>query len=128
MKYFLVVAVVWLGCAIAWVLLGSTLVYRSSASATERTGEVDELWGPPLTQQPPHASYRELSSTTEKVTTVDAQGQSHENTVSKQIWSDVRIPLVHSALRAELELEHRRKGLLWFPTYSVAFEGDYAFE
>ena len=40
----------------------------------------------------------------------------------------VSIPLSESELRAHLELEQRRKGLVWFPTYSVDFRGRYRFD
>jgi len=37
------------------------------------------------------------------------------------------LPLESSRLRVALELEHRRKGLLWYSTYEVAFAGAYVF-
>ena len=56
MKYFLAVVFVWFGCALAWMVLGSTLVYRSGEMSGELTQEVDRLWGPPLVQRPPGAT------------------------------------------------------------------------
>ena len=35
-------------------------------------------------------------------------------------------PLVASDLRVDLALEHRKKGLLWYPTYEADFDGRYA--
>jgi hypothetical protein len=40
----------------------------------------------------------------------------------------VRARLAASELRATLDLEQRQKGLLWFPTYRVAFRGRYHFQ
>ncbi|MBM3790567.1 MAG: hypothetical protein FJW35_09495 [Acidobacteria bacterium] len=38
-----------------------------------------------------------------------------------------RLPIDRSDLRADLDLEHRQKGLLWYSTYRVAFRGEYTF-
>ena len=40
-----------------------------------------------------------------------------------------RVPVALDQTRAEavLDLEHRRKGLLWYPTYTVAFKAAYRF-
>jgi len=37
------------------------------------------------------------------------------------------LPIEQSRIRVALDLEQRQKGLLWFPTYRVAFHGDYLF-
>jgi hypothetical protein len=38
-----------------------------------------------------------------------------------------RLPLESSHLNVDLNLEHRQKGLLWYNTYKVGFDGAYAF-
>jgi len=38
------------------------------------------------------------------------------------------VPLVGTEIDAALQLEHRKKGLLWFPTYSIDFAARYSFE
>ena len=37
------------------------------------------------------------------------------------------LPLESSHINVDLNLEHRQKGLLWYSTYKVAFDGAYAF-
>jgi inner membrane protein involved in colicin E2 resistance len=37
------------------------------------------------------------------------------------------LPLESSHLKVDLNLEHRQKGLLWYSTYKVGFDGTYAF-
>jgi hypothetical protein len=39
----------------------------------------------------------------------------------------VPFPAASSRVRVDLGLDHRRKGLLWYDTYTVAFEADYRF-
>lgn len=127
MKYFAAVVLVWVGCALAWMVLGATLVHRSGETSGELTTEVDKLWGPPLTQSPPTASYQQPEKVREKVVTTDAQGRTVEQWVEREVMKPVPLPLVRSDLRANLTLRHRQKGLLWFPTYAVDFGGRYEF-
>jgi hypothetical protein len=126
-KYFIAVAFVWIGCTIAWILLGSTLVYRSGSMSNELTEEVDSLWGPPLRQEPPRAVYTEPRKVKEKITTHDAVGKAVESEIEKEIEEQKLLPLASSTIAANLELQHRQKGLLWFPTYTVGFQADYEF-
>lgn len=128
MRYFVAVAFVWLGCTVAWVVLASTLLYRSGEMSSELTSEVDRLWGPPLQQEPPSVVYREPKKVTEKTVTKDAQGQSVEQQVEREVEQTLSLPLVASDVRAKLSLEQRKKGLLWFPTYAVDFTARYEFE
>jgi len=127
MKYFIAVAFVWIGCTVAWIVLGSTLVYRSGEMSAELTNEVDRLWGPPLTQAPANASYQQAKIVKEKTTTTDPQGRSVEQIVEREVTETLYLPLVSSDVRAHLALEHRQKGLLWFPTYGVDFGARYEF-
>lgn len=53
MKRLIAIGFIWLGCAIAWVVLGSALVVRSGEASWEITREVEKLWGPPMEQLPP---------------------------------------------------------------------------
>jgi inner membrane protein involved in colicin E2 resistance len=128
MKYFIAVAFVWLGCTLAWVVLASTLLYRSGEMSSELTNEVDRLWGPPLVQAPPRATYQQPKKVAEKVVTTDAQGKTVEQQIERQIEETLWLPLVRSDVRVKLQLEHRRKGLLWFPTYGVDFDANYEFQ
>lgn len=127
MKRLLAVAVVWLGCAVAWVILGSTIVYRSGESSWELSREVHALWGPPMRQQPPSAVYRTTSRVKELVTHYDPQGRPMQVPVEKDVTVSHPVPLDASEIATRLTLEHRRKGLLWFPTYGVDFRARYAF-
>jgi len=112
-------------CSVAWVILGSTLVYRSDSGAL--TSEVHALWGPPRRQHPPRGLFRETRRVMERVTNYDAQGRPVPAQVEREQVIDVPIPLAASDITTRLALEHRRKGLYWFPICAVAFRGTYAF-
>ena len=55
MSRLLVVGFIWLGCTLAWSILGASLSWRSTDTGSARGEEVHGLWGAPLHQQPPEA-------------------------------------------------------------------------
>jgi hypothetical protein len=142
MRRFIAIGLVWLGCAIAWVVLGSTLVVRSGEVSSELTREVHELWGAPMAQRPPTAQV-----TAEKPTAkVDVPLAAQPETLTPPAGTDApagaagspasnrdsvapvqEISPDASRIAVRLDLEQRKKGLLWFPTYSVDFAADYSF-
>jgi hypothetical protein len=66
-----------------------------------------------------------LSTTKEVVTTTNAAGAPTQQTVEKQLPVERALALDASDITVGFDLEHRKKGLLWFPTYQVRFEGRY---
>lgn len=128
MKRLFGIAVVWLGCGMAWVVLGSTLVVRTGEADGSLSPEVHQLWGPPLEQVQPSATYHEVRTTRTTRTVTDAQGNTSLETTEQPEALDLPVPLVASDLGVHLDLEHRRRGLVWFPTYGVSFRGRYTFQ
>src|SRR5262249_42035322 len=120
--------VIWCGCTISWIILGSTLLARSGEFSGALTQEVHRLWGPPLEQRPPTADYTQETRHKEVTTGFDAGGQPVRSVVETEEQVHTPLPLSHSQLWARLELQHRRKGLLWFPTYTLALRGHYTVE
>lgn len=127
MRRLVAIGIVWLGCAGAWALLGSSIVVRTGTSDRALDAEVAALWGPPRVQRPPTATGTESHAVKEKVTAYDAKGRAVVNEVEKTVTSERTLSLARSDIAVTLALEHRRKGLLWFPTYEVAFRGAYRF-
>jgi len=127
MKYFPAVLLVWLGCALAWMLLGSSLVARTGSTEGQLGREVRLLWGPELEQKHPSADYDVVRRVTDTERRKNARGEVVEVRQERDVTESVEAPLVSSALEVRLDLTHRRKGLLWFPTYAVDFDGRYAF-
>jgi hypothetical protein len=125
MKRYLALGVVWLGCALGWMLLGTTLLVRSGETSSQLVNEVHALWGPPLDQGAPAATYLEARSREERTTLYAANGRPYESTVTRTEEVALPLPLESTHARAVLALEHRQKGLLWFPTYAVEFQARY---
>jgi inner membrane protein involved in colicin E2 resistance len=125
-KRFLAIAVIWLGCAVAWMILGGTLNLRSNAFSGNLNNEVNALWGPPGKQAPPLAKYQRLELTEEVTVEQKPEGNS-KKIVQHETKVDVPLTLDSSNVHAKLTLEQQRKGLLWFPTYGIDFHAGYTF-
>lgn len=118
MRRLIAIGLVWLGCAIAWMILGSTVLVRTGESSSRLGDDVNELWGPPMRQLPPRASIAQSSPPAARDDSASAPASE----------SDASVPLLGSDIDVALALEHRQKGLVWFPTYTVDFSARYKFQ
>ncbi len=136
MRRLVAIALIWFGCTAAWLILGSTLVVRSGEVTRGLENEVHQLWGPPIEQRPPEGRFlpetRELlaappSASPPTVADVNPERPTAQPAEPAKSDPSERAPLVGSKLDVKLELEQRKKGLVWFPTYDVDFSGEYTF-
>jgi len=99
------IAVIFIFCcvALAWAILGTSIVARTQQGHAWLNGRVEALWGTPHTQKAPQVT----------LSTEDGQSQT--------------LGLESSQITVDLKLDNRRKGLLWYATYAVAFDGAYTF-
>jgi hypothetical protein len=95
------------------MFLGSTILFRGGDKGLSLEGEVGQLWGPPMVQAPPDAVVRALEE---------------EELGDAATFGGSPARLVGSDIDVSLDLEHRKKGLLWFATYAVSFDAEYTFE
>jgi hypothetical protein len=86
--------------AVAWAVLGASVDYRTTSADTQLRERVGGLWGRPQEQRAP---------------TFDVAARQGGG----------RMALASSDVHADLKLDQRRKGLLWYATYGVAFRGAY---
>jgi inner membrane protein involved in colicin E2 resistance len=111
------------GCtAVAWAVLGATILSRTYDSRSRLQGRVVSTWGAPQEQKPPVASYVLVQP--RAVETIE---NGHRTVRVTQEKAERTLPLESTRAQVGLDLEHRQKGLLWYSTYKVAFSGDYAF-
>jgi len=105
--------------SIAWIILGATIFARTdSPVSSELKSRVASSWGTAQQQSPAAASYNHLVATN-----VDTD----KGTKKVETTETVPLPVDASKIDVVLNLKHRHKGLLWYNTYSVAFDGDYTF-
>jgi hypothetical protein len=89
---------------VAWGILGTSVFMRTESPELNAAldNRVQELWGPPHTQKAP-------------VVVID-NGDSVENVI-----------LDTSKIDVTFHIEHSRRGLKWYATYNVDFDGQYTF-
>ena len=63
----------------------------------------------------------------EKVEEKDSAGKAVTREVAKTVYDSVAIALESSRVGVDLDLDVRRKGLLWYDTYGVELRGSYRF-
>lgn len=92
--------------AFAWFILGGAINSRTTETSRSTSGAVTGAWGPAMAQQHPIAYYQN-------------PGTRDGRAVIRPVESEVKI---------NLGSEPKRKGLVWYRTYAVSFQGEYIFE
>ncbi|HUG53936.1 MAG TPA: inner membrane CreD family protein [Vicinamibacteria bacterium] len=121
----LAIGFIFLCTAVAWSTLGASLVSRTGESDERLAREVAQLWGGRHDQVAPSAALERPREVSEQVQEKDARGLLVTREVTRTVIDRVPIPLDSSRVNVELALDQRRKGLLWYATYAVAFAGAY---
>lgn len=111
--------------AIAWFILGTSVTSRSGQFDHQLTTEVSRLWGGIQNQAAPRVVVWRPVEVTETVKESQPSGPPVTRQIKKTVMQDGAIPLESSRITVDLRLQHRQKGLLWYDTYTVAFEGRY---
>jgi hypothetical protein len=121
------IGVIFLCTAVAWSTLGASVVSRTGESDQRLAKEVAQLWGGRHEQVAPTTAVERPRQVTEQVQEKDGKGQLVTREVTRTVVDRVPAPLDASQVRVDLALDQRRKGLLWYATYGVAFAGTYRF-
>jgi inner membrane protein involved in colicin E2 resistance len=121
------IAFIFMGCTTAWSVLGSSIVERTGEFDKHLSKEVALLWGGAHVQRAPTAAVPRPREMTETVVE-NKGGQVASRQVTKTVIDWATVPLVSTRAGVALDLEHRQKGLLWYDTYEVTFQGTYVFE
>jgi hypothetical protein len=88
---------------VGFVILSGTVIVRTETQDSKLRSAVRQLWGSK------HIQYAPTVSLANKHDTVPVEV----------------IPLESSDIEVKLSLKHRKKGLLWYSTYKVDFDGKY---
>jgi hypothetical protein len=121
----LAVAFIFVCTALAWCILGTSVVVRTGESDTRLAEEVKELWGGRHDQPAPDAWYERSRVVVEQVQQRNPAGETWMQPVSRTIIDRIPVSIASSRLDVSLALDQRQKGLLWYDTYGVTFAGDY---
>lgn len=121
-KRIAAIVFIFLCTTVAWAILGATIFQRTYSSDSASANHVASTWGAPQSQAPPMASYDAMVPKKEVST---ENGKKIELVTQEKVTT--ALPLESSHLNVDLNLEHRQKGLLWYSTYKVGFDGAYSF-
>jgi hypothetical protein len=119
------VAVIYAGTTLAWLLLGGSVVTRSGDTDERLAREVARLWGGRHEQTPPEVAVERPDRSVETVREKDESGATRTRKVVRETTRRDPLPLESSRVRTAFHLDPRRKGLLWYDTWSEDFEGRY---
>ena len=109
--------------ALAWVILGSVTQFRTRAQDTTLKHSVRQLWGTAQKQRAPYVYYqtqieKKVKTTSNSKTEIEIITETKDN----------QAILDSSYITVDLELDRRKKGLLWYSTYRVLYSGEYIIE
>lgn len=132
-KRIFAIAFIFVCTSIAWIVLGATIFTRTRGSDQHLKGRVGSTWGTSQQQRAPVAYIEKIE--TRIVETPARRSPPGEPVPMSSTSGDrtetvrTRVPLSLDQTRASVafNLDHRRKGLLWYSTYKVAFDGAFKF-
>jgi hypothetical protein len=124
------IAIILILTSAAWVVLGATIFERTQQSQRQLTGRVSSTWGSRQAQPAPFAYTlgpvvaAELDPAPRPVEGRPAPPMRGAAPTARQ---RNHLAMEQTRARADLSLDHRRKGLLWYSTYAVGFDGSFNF-
>jgi hypothetical protein len=134
-KRIIAIAFIFACTAVAWVVLGATIFNRTQGSDRHLRGRVGSTWGTSQAQRAPGAYIETIE--TRVVDMPDrsrpagrpspATTTSSTDRRTETVRTRVLLALDQTRANVAFDLEHRRKGLLWYSTYKVSFDGAYRF-
>lgn len=121
--------------SVAWFVLAGLMELRTSEQEGALGSAVAELWGQPMVQAAPALAFAHEVWADEVETVTDARGQPVLDangaavTRTKRVLRKVEVPVSIDGTHAtvDLRLDQRRKGLLWFSLYDVAFDARWTY-
>jgi hypothetical protein len=134
-KRIIAIAFIFAVTSAAWIVLGATILERTGSSDRELSSRVGSTWGTNQAQQAPTAYvYKVVSTARQNVGRTNQPNRRPDVTAPSTIvdpntptLAKVTLPLEQTRAKVALDLEHRQKGLLWYSTYTVVFDGVYRF-
>ena len=105
---------------VAWIILGSTVLVRTNTQHYKLKDAVGQLWGTVQVQKAPSVYYE----TKRNVESKRVEGGKTIREFQTETLTNY-LPLKSSRINVSLDLQHRKKGLLWYSTYTVKFAAHY---
>lgn len=120
-KRIFAIAFIYICTVIAWFILGETVNVRTRTQDQDLKKAVGRLWGTVQQQESPEIYYRQLRADALSPAKAGIKASADIGRIEKT----EPVPLEGSDLEADINLDYRKKGLLWYSTYQVKFSGIY---
>src|SRR6266567_2163585 len=122
-KRIAAITLIFVCTAVAWAILGSTIFSRTYSAESGLSGRVASTWGAPQEQAPPV-----ITREWQEVKTIEDEYDGKKRTRKETYQHSDAVKIDGSRITAALHVDYRQKGLLWFSTYKVDFDGAYTFQ
>ncbi|MDH3890716.1 MAG: inner membrane CreD family protein [candidate division Zixibacteria bacterium] len=119
-KRILPLVVIFIFASVAWVTLGSSMELRTDRQDAKLKAAVGQLWGTVQHQRAPRALVKGRIDPIKLSETALSTSDSAFVPVGR-----APLPLDSSDISVTLDLDNRKKGLIWYSTYHVDFLGKY---
>ncbi|MFT4622637.1 MAG: hypothetical protein ACI8PZ_001293 [Myxococcota bacterium] len=119
----------------AWLLLGGVMSARTSDQQSSLHGAVADLWGQPLVQRAPSLTFSWTERVSRDEAVLDREGRPVVDTTGQPVVRRITTDelrrstqtVARTDITADLSLDQRRKGLMWFALYDVRFDGSWQY-
>jgi len=122
-KRIVAIGLIWVCTAVAWAILGTSIFSRTNSAESGLSGRVASTWGAPQSQAPPS-----ITREWQEVKTIEDEYDGKKRTRKETYQHSDPLGIDGSRITAALHVDYRQKGLLWFSTYKVDFDGAYTFQ
>jgi hypothetical protein len=119
---------VFAGACIGWAILGATTSSRTASQGARLGPEVQSLWGEAQRQSAPSLHFR--WKTPRVVERTEEGDDKRRRVVRETVWDDhdKTVLLASTRIDADIRLDQRLKGLLWYSLYDATFDGRWRYE
>jgi hypothetical protein len=123
--YLVAVGLIYAATACSWLVLGRITDTRTQEKDEGLRNEVGRLWGGTHTHLPPALTVPAEPSPAPAAPASQPAGATPVAAAPDPCRAQTALELTGTDARARLALEHRKKGLLWYSTYTISFDGSY---
>ena len=128
-KKMTAITLIYLTAAFAWISLGGSINHRTYSTDDRLHDAVSALWGDTQTQLSPEMTFTWPETVTEQEKVKDeATNVERLVTRARVVWKEKPVILDGSRIDVDFKLDQRKKGLLWYSTYAIAFSASYAYK
>ncbi len=111
---------------VAWVVLGAVMTGRTSSQTTELRSKVADLWGQPHAQAGPAFGFE--WTTPKDVTRLETTNGVQRQVVERVLEAHQQdVSIASTRVGADLHLDQRLKGLMWYSLYDIDFRGAWTY-